>query len=167
MSILFKKPKEISKSFYGFFWFTIVSFIIGLVIKLIIVGYQLNQMLGSQFKHYPTSNKIELESGFGLQALIIVLTLVIYPMSLLKEVKILKMKEELTQKSYKKLKIENIIFLAIFLFLDVSGIGIIIYEKAPMEGWTLFMMISILIPAPLAAGSLLWLRNLKLNNEVK
>lgn len=116
--------------------------------------------------HNWTANYIEAGSGLGLQILILILTVVIYPMSIFKQMKILNNKESLTKDTYRKLKIENIIFLAVFIVLDLMSIGIIVYEKAPMQGWVLFAVISIIIPTPLVITALIWLRKLKLTGHV-
>lgn len=184
MKKYFTKPEHISKSFYWFFWFTIFAFIVGVVIKGIVAGWETYMMSvdiphGKHLydlavaagnipagSHNWTANYIEAGSGLGLQMLILILTVIIYPMSIWKQMKIVNGKEAFSKDVYRKLKIENIIFLVVFIVLDLMSIGIIVYEKAPMYGWVLFAVISIIIPTPLVITSLVWLRKLKLSGEV-
>lgn len=114
-----------------------------------------------------TENYIEAYTGMGLQIAIVIVTVVIYPLAIKKQYRIYSKKEAFTQKAYRSLKIENIVFLSIFLFLDITSIGIVVYEHAPMHGWVLFTIISIIIPTPLVIASMVWMRKLRLAGEVQ
>lgn len=182
LKMLFKKPEHTTKSFFWFVWFTIISLLIGLAVKIYVIetaGEGLKHILDAPVIGNATTHKVVSKSEvltedlsmLVLQILIVGLTLWVYPKSIADQLKVMKTPgEKMSRKMYRAFKREYIIFLSIFLFLDVASIGTLFYEKAqldfPMTFQMWFTIISIVIPTPLAIGSLVWLRKLKMSGHV-
>lgn len=179
-NIYFKRPEYVSKKFYSFFWLGIISMLLGIAAKIYVIsflGEKINDMVMLNHpKEYwdskPGGNPLTIEvSMLVLQILIMILTLVIYPLSIWKQSKIMKGKETLNKKSYKIFKKEYLLFLSIFLFLDVFTTGTLFYYAEEVGYQTVFTtetiitVATILIPTPLAIWSLVKLKSLKL--EIK
>lgn len=183
LKLLFKKPDHTSKSFFWFTWFTIISLIIGLAVKIYVIetaGEGLSHIMNADVLGNAKTGKIVSKSEvltedlsmLILQILIVALTLWVYPKSIHDQLKVMaEPGKKMSRKMYKSFKKEYIIFLAIFLFLDVASIGTLFYEKAKL-GFDLnfqlwFTIISIVIPTPLAITSLVWLRKLRATDHTE
>lgn len=150
-----------------FFIYTIATFIIGLVMKLTLIGWEADTMIGlTKLKgldpNYST-HMTEAGSGLGTQVLLVIITLIAYPVGIIKMYKVLYKNDEWNLKVQKRLFIEYLVFLILFILIDLSGITIMIIENAPMEsGWVRFALISILFPTGFAIGSLIFIRKTKM-----
>lgn len=179
MKLLFKKPDHISKSFFWFTWFTIISFIIGLAVKIVVAEYEARSLVDILDSKNKYGWNDDLKSGFYsdlsmlvLQVIIIIVTLVIYPMQIVEQIKLLKNKEHVfTKKAYKKMIKECIIFLVVFVLLDLISIIMLVMNSIKYDfDWDFditFAVVSIFIPTPLIIGSMVWLKSLRKAGEVK
>lgn len=149
-----------------FFIYTIVTFIIGITMKLTLIGWEADTMIGlNKLKGLDpnyNAHMIEAGSGLGTQVLLVIITLIAYPVGMIKMWKTLSKNEPWTTKTQKRLFIEYLVFLIAFVLIDLSGISMMIVEHAPMSnGWVQFALISILFPTGFAVGSLLYIRKTK------
>lgn len=179
MKLLFKKPDHISKSFFWFTWFTIISFVVGLAVKIVVAEYETRSlfdiMKAKDLVGWTDDLKTSMASDMSmliLQIIIIVVTIVIYPMQITEELKQFKNKDRgFMIKAYKKMVIECIIFLVVFLALDAISIGMLINSSIKYHfTWDFditFAVVSIFIPTPLIIGSMVWLKRLRKTGEVK
>lgn len=173
MNLLFKKPTIENKSFYWFTWFSIFSLLIGLATKIYVLYiathglvYTIDNKNFMPKKDYDSDFANSL-SGVAIQALIIIVTVAIYPISIASQVKVLNGKKKLNEKTYRSYKREFIWFLAIFVFLDLTATSMITMAAVQHGAanvftiQTIFIIATILIPTPLVIISLIWLKKFK------
>lgn len=171
MKTLFKKPEHVTKGFYKFVWFTIFALLIGIITKVVVVVIASKGIIDIQnAKQYMSDDDYQEQLWnsvgiLGLQVLIIIATIAIYPLTIASQLKVMNKKKEFNSKVYKTYKKEFIIFLVIFLFLDLTAIAMLV--KAAIEtgiDWNLdliFAVVSVFIPTPIVIGQMIWLKKFK------
>ena len=154
------KKHNTPKLLKWFFWFTVASFVIGMVMKIVLVSHIAVEYI--DFQNLPADVQKDFADsesamfvGLSTQGFIILLTLAIYPISMRALWKTLTNEDRTwNRKLEKKTIIEYSTFLALFITFDAYAVWVIIDLGANMDPWLIYTFTSLFIPTIFAIGSM-------------